>query len=179
MANGMKPLAKRLSTMEFKITKAKKNKEKTEGEVLQTETAIADLQATLEKQQAAVLSKKADLDALESELKSLLNQAPAEEPAVDKLQQEVAGDQKVQEAFAKAKAAAESAQKLFESKLKDKAPSAAPMLEEPLDDWVAGLDGESQEFAKAQRASMGDEKLFQLRSLLKGKGKGVRQGPYG
>ena len=139
----------------------------------QTETAIADLQATLEKQQAAILSKKADLDALESELKSLLNQASAEEPAVGKLPEEVAGDQEVLEAFAKAQAAAESAQELLESKLKEKAPSAALKLEEPLDDWVAGLDGESQEFAKAQRASMGDETLLQLRSLLKGKGKGV------
>jgi chromosome segregation ATPase len=47
-----------------------------------------------------------------------------------------------------------------------------------LDAWVAGLDGESQEFAKAQRASMGDDNLLQLRSLLKGKGKGGRPSPY-
>ena len=39
-----------------------------------------------------------------------------------------------------------------------------------LDAWVARLAGESQEFAKAQRASMGDEAMLQLISLLKGKG---------
>jgi hypothetical protein len=78
MANGKKPLAKRFSTLEFKITKAKKNKEKADGEVRQTEKAIADLQATLEKQQATALSKVADLEAVESELKSLLNQNAAE-----------------------------------------------------------------------------------------------------
>ena len=83
----------------------------------------------------------------------------------------------MQEAFAKAKAAAKSAQKLLASKLKEKAPSAAPTLEQPLYEWMAGLDGENQEFAKAQRASMGDENLLQILSLLKGKGKGVRPGP--
>jgi hypothetical protein len=47
-----------------------------------------------------------------------------------------------------------------------------------LDAWVAELDSESQDFAKAQRASMGDDTLLQLRSLLKGKGKGGRPSPY-
>ena len=56
----------------------------------------------------------------------------------------------------------------------------ASTTEQPseLDAWVAGLAGESQEFAKAQRASMGDEAMLQLRSLLKGKGKGGRPAPY-
>jgi hypothetical protein len=137
------------------------------------------LQATLGKQQAAALSKKADLDALESELKSLLNQGAAEEPAVPELPQELAGDQEVQEAIAKAKAAAESARKLLKSKLKEKATAATAMLEEPLDEWMARLDGESQEFAKAQRAIMGDENLLHVMALLTGKGKGARAGPYG
>jgi len=179
MANDRKPLAKRISTMEFKITKARKNKEKADEEVRQTENAIVDLQATLGKQQALVLSRKADLDALESELKSLLNHAAVEEPAAPELPQELAGDQEVQEAFANAKAAAESAQKLLASKLKEKAATAAPTLEQPLDEWMAGLDGENQEFAKSQRASMGDENLLQIMSLLKGKGRPVRAGPYG
>ena len=95
------------------------------------------------------------------------------------LPQELAGDQEVQEAFANAKAAAESAQKLLASKLKEKAATAAPTLEQPLDEWMAGLDGENQEFAKSQRASMGDENLLQIMSLLKGKGRPVRAGPYG
>ena len=76
-------------------------------------------------------------------------------------------------------AAAESAQKLLASKLKEKAATAAPTLEQPLDEWMAGLDGENQEFAKSQRASMGDENLLQIMSLLKSKGRPVRAGPYG
>ena len=56
--------------------------------------------------------------------------------------------------------------------------SSTAELPSDLDAWVAGLEGESQRFAKAQRDSMGDAALMQLRSLLKGKGKGGRPMPY-
>ena len=158
---------------------AKKSNEKADGKVHQSEKDIVDFQATLKKQKAAVLAKQTELEALENELNKLLNHATSDEPTVPEFPQELAGDQEVQEAIAKTKAAAESAQKLLASKLKEKAATAAPTLEQPLDEWMAGLDGENQEFAKSQRASMGDENLLQILSLLKGKGKGVRAGPYG
>jgi chromosome segregation ATPase len=91
-ANGRKPLAKRISTMEFKIAKAKRNYDKAEEEVRKSDMAIADLQSMLEKQKAAAVVKKVELDSLESELKNLLNNAVAEEPALPQLPQELAGD---------------------------------------------------------------------------------------
>ena len=83
MANGKKPLAKRFNTLEFKIKKAKKNKQNADEEVLQTEKAIAGLQAKLEKQQVAVLSKAADLEAAEKELKNLINLEAADDGVVN------------------------------------------------------------------------------------------------
>ena len=46
-------------------------------------------------------------------------------------------------------------------------------------DEESWLEGDSLAFVKEQRAAMGDDKYLQLGSLLKGKGKGVRYGPYG
>jgi hypothetical protein len=75
----------------------------------------------------------------------------------------------------------EQFQKLQEAAVKwqsEQFKSPEPSVLDELDEWAAGLEGESQEFVKAQRASMGDEKLLQLKSLLKSKGKGARPGPY-
>ena len=75
----------------------------------------------------------------------------------------------------------EQFQKLQEAAVKwqsEQFKSPEPSVLDELDEWAAGLEGESLEFVKAQRASMGDEKLLQLKSLLKGKGKGARPGPY-
>ena len=44
-----------------------------------------------------------------------------------------------------------------------------------LESW---LRGESLAFVTGQRAAMGEQKFLQLGSLLKGKGKRVRPGPY-
>ena len=55
----------------------------------------------------------------------------------------------------------------------------AAISQEDSQDLESWLDGDSLAFVKEQRAAMGDDKFLQLGSLLKGKGKGVRAGPYG
>ena len=155
MANDCKPLTKRISTIEFKIAKARKNKEKADDGVLQSGKAIADLQATLEKQKDAALAKKADLEALESELKNLLNQAATEEPAVPEPPQELAGDEELQQAVTKAKEAAVSAHKLLDAKLRAKAQLAAANLDEPAgDEGTMELDEEATARVDALLAQM-------------------------
>ena len=56
---------------------------------------------------------------------------------------------------------------------------ATAISQEDSQDLESWLEGDSLAFVKEQRAAMGDDKFLQLGSLLKGKGKGVRAGPYG
>jgi chromosome segregation ATPase len=56
---------------------------------------------------------------------------------------------------------------------------ATATSQEDSQDLESWLEGDSLGFVKEQRAAMGDDKFLQLGSLLKGKGKGVRAGPYG
>jgi chromosome segregation ATPase len=56
---------------------------------------------------------------------------------------------------------------------------ATATSQEDSQDLESWLEGDSLAFVKEQRAAMGDDKFLQLDSILKGKGKGVRAGPYG
>ena len=55
---------------------------------------------------------------------------------------------------------------------------ASATSQEDSQDLESWLEGESLAFVTEQRAAMGEQKFLQLGSLLKGKGKGVRPGPY-
>ena len=56
---------------------------------------------------------------------------------------------------------------------------ATAISQEDSQDLEPCLEGDSLAFVKEQRVTMGDDKFLQLGSLLKGKDKGVRAGPYG
>jgi hypothetical protein len=56
---------------------------------------------------------------------------------------------------------------------------AAATSQEDSQDLDSWLEGDSLRFTQEQRAAMADDKFLQLGTFFKGKGKGVRSGPYG
>ena len=181
--------------MEGRLAHKRKTLASAQERVEQAQRTVEEAQAGLEFAKKESKARSEELQALEQELADL----PKEPAATDsrafdapELPHELAGDQEAQEAIAVAKAAAEAADKLLEAKLAasrvDAAKGAAhATCTAERDDGIGGmefdddswLEGDSLAFVKEQRAAMGNDKFLQLETLLKGKGKGVRAGPYG